>query len=209
VRALSVEAAHGALRIDKKGKQMNIDLTALGFTQEELQQRVIDQITERVLTGVYFDEEGDEVLRSSRFAQELNKKIQQRIDDTINALAEKHVLPNVVKYIEDLTIQQTNQWGEKKGASVTFIEYLVQRAQAYMQEEVNSSGKTRAEDSYGWSGKQTRITYMIHQHLHHSVETAMKDAMKIATGEVARGIHETARHKLNEIAASLKVSVST
>lgn len=187
---------------------MSIDLAALGFTQEELQNRVIDQIVERVLTGVYFDEDGDEVSRTSRFAAELNKKIQQRIDRTIDALAQKHVLPNVSQYIEDLTLQQTNQWGEKNGAPVTFVEYLVQRAQAYMQEEVNSSGKTRAEDSYGFSGKQTRITYLIHQHLHYSIETAMKDSMNVATGEIARGLHETARLKLNEIAAGMKVAVT-
>jgi phage terminase small subunit len=185
-----------------------IDLQALGFTKEELQERVIDQIVERVLTGVYFDEEGDEGIRDSRFKQELDKRVKARIDDTINALAEKHVLPNVAQYIENLTIQQTNQWGEKTGASVTFVEYLVGRAKAYMQEEVNASGKTREEDSYGFHVKQTRITYMIHQHLHHSIETAMKDSMKLATGEIARGIHETTRHKLNEIAASLKVTVT-
>ena len=187
---------------------MNIDLAALGFTKEELQNRVIDQIVESVMYGRYADEDGDETFRDSRFKQELDKRVQARIDDTINALAEKHILPNVSQYIEDLTLQQTNQWGEKKGAPVTFVEYLVQRAQAYMQEEVNSSGKTRAEDSYGFSGKQTRITYLIHQHLHYSIESAMKDSMKIAVGEIARGLHETTRHKLNEIAATLKVAVT-
>jgi hypothetical protein len=188
---------------------MNFDLAALGFTKEELQNRVIDQIVESVMYGRYADEDGDETFRDSRFKLELDKRVQKRIDDTINSLAEKHILPNVSKYIEDLTLQQTNQWGEKKGAPVTFVEYLVQRAQAYMQEEVNSSGKTRAEDSYGFSGKQTRITYLIHEHLHYTIETAMKGALQVATGEIARGIHETARLKLNEIAASLKVTVNT
>jgi hypothetical protein len=187
---------------------MSLDLTALGFTKEELQDRVIDQIVQSVMCGKWTDEDGEESLRDSRFKQELDKRIKTRIDDTINALAEKHVLPNVSQYIENLTIQQTNQYGERKGAPVTFIEYLVQRAKDYMQEEVNSSGKTRAEDSYGFTGKQTRITYLIHQHLHYSIETAMKNSMVLATGEIARGIHETARHKLNEIAASLKVSVT-
>lgn len=188
---------------------MNFDLAALGFTKEELQNRVIDQIVESVMYGRYADEDGDETFRDSRFKQELDRRVQARIDDTINALAEKHILPNVSQYIEGLTLQQTNQWGEKKGAPVTFVEYLVQRAQAYMQEEVNSSGKTRAEDSYGWSGRQTRISYLIHEHLHLSIDTAMKESMKIATGEIARGLHETTRIKLNEIAANMKVAVST
>jgi len=188
---------------------MNIDLAALGFTKEELQDRVIDQIVESVMYGRYADEDGDETFRDSRFKQELDKRVQNRIDDTINGMAEKHILPNVSQYIETLTLQETNQWGEKKGKAVSFVEYLVQRAQAYMQEEVNSSGKTRAEDGYGFSGKQTRITYLIHQHLHYSIETAMKESLAVATGEIAKGIHETARHKLNEIAASLEVTVNT
>lgn len=187
----------------------SIDLAALGFTKEELQERVIDQIVQSILCGKWYGEDGEEGIQGSRFKQELDKRIVAKIDATINALAEKHVLPNVARYIEDLTIQQTNQWGERKGAPVTFVEYLVQRAQAYMQEEVNSSGKTRAEDSYGWGAKQTRITYMIHQHLHHSIETAMKDSLTVAVGEIARGIHETTRIKLNEIAAGMKVAVTT
>jgi hypothetical protein len=189
---------------------MNIDLAALGFTKEELQDRVIDQIVQSVMYGRYADEDGDETFRDSRFKQQLEDRVQNRIDETINALAEKHILPNVSAYIENLTLQQTNQWGEKKGASITFVEYLIQRAQAYMQEEVNFQGKTRAEDSgYGWNKAQTRITYLINNHLHYSIETAMKSALGTATNEIAKGIHETTRIKLNEIAATMKIAVTT
>lgn len=189
---------------------MSIDFAALGFTQEELQQRVVDQICDTLLRQPHEDEDGRSFYGESAFKRDLDKAIKARIDQTINALAEKYVLPNVSKYIEEMTLQQTNSWGEKVGQTVTFIEYLTQRAQAYMQEQVNYEGKTKEDaGSYGWQGKQTRITYLIHQHLHYSIDTAMKDALKVATGEIAKGIHETARLKLNEIAADLKVSVST
>lgn len=191
---------------------MTIDLQTLGFSQEELQERVVERICDQLLTSMDYNPDSDEEQPvASRFQNAVKDLIKKRIDTTIAALAERYVLPNVAQYIEDLTIQQTNEWGEKRGAPVTFIEYLVQRAQAYMREEVNHDGKAKGEsDSYGWSGsKQTRITYLIHKHLQYSIETAMKDALQVATGEVARGIHETARHKLNEIAASLKVSVQT
>lgn len=190
---------------------MSIDFAALGFTQEELQKRVVDQICDTLLRQPHEDDDGRSFYGESAFKRELDKAIKARIDQTINALAEKYVLPNVSQYIEELTLQQTNSWGEKVGKPVTFIEYLTKCAQAYMQEEVNSSGKSKAEsDSYSWSGtKQTRIAHLIHQHLHYSIDTAMKDALMVATGEIAKGIHETARLKLNEIAAALKVSVST
>lgn len=190
---------------------MSFDLKSLGFTQEDLQERVIDRICENLLSSTeYSPDDGREYPVESRFKTAIDKRVKEQIDATINALAQKHVLPNVSQYIEELTIQQTNQWGEKKGSPVTFIEYLISRAQDYMREEVNSAGKSKAEcDSYGWTGtKQTRITHLIHGHLHYSIETAMKDALKVATGEIARGIHETARLKLNEIAAGMKVAVT-
>ena len=185
-----------------------IDLQSLGFTKEELQERVIDQLCRQVLSGTVCDEYGNEIDTSSVFSKKLNELVKKKIDETINAIAEKHVLPNVASYIENLTITETNSWGEAKKAPVTFIEYLTQRAEAYMQEKVDNDGKSKGESSFWNGGKQTRITYLIHHHLQYSIETAMKDALKTATGEIARGIHETARLKLNEIAASMKVSVT-
>lgn len=191
---------------------MSLDLETLGFTKEELQERVVERICEQVLSGVGYDPDSDaEFTTASQFHRELDKRIKEQINTTINAIAEREVLPNVSAYIESLTLQETNSWGEKRGESVSFTEYLVQRAQAYMREEVNYQGKSKAEaDGYSWSGsKQTRVTHLIHEHLQHSIATAMKDALTVATGEIARGIHETARHKLNEIAANLKVQVAT
>ncbi|WP_342049918.1 MULTISPECIES: hypothetical protein [unclassified Cupriavidus] len=191
---------------------MSIDLQALGFTKEELQDRAVERIVEMVMTDRVYDPDRDyEVERHSQFREDLKKRVKQRIDQKIDELAQCFVLPNVAEYIENLTLQQTNQWGEKEGEPITFIEYLVKRAQAYMQEEVNHDGKAKAEcDHYSWHGaKQTRITFLIERHLHHSIETAMKDSLKVATGEIARGLHETTRIKLNEIAASMKVAVAT
>lgn len=188
-----------------------INLESLGFTQEELQERVIDRICESLLSSIEYDpEDGGEYPVASKFKQLIDKRISQQVDETINALAEKHVIPNVTQYIETLTLQETNAWGEKRGEPVSFIEYLTQRAQEYMQEKVNFEGKTKAEaGSYSWSGAQTRITHMIHQHLHYSIESAMKQAMQVATGEIAKGLQETAKIKLGEIASNLKVQVST
>lgn len=185
-----------------------MDLAELGFTKEELQQRVVDQIAAQVMVGTFSDEEGEEFKSDSAFAKTLDKHVKKKVDDTINALAEKHILPNVASYIENLTLQATNQWGEKRGTPVTFIEYLTQRAEAYMQEQVNFEGKTKGEnDSYSWRGAQTRISHLINKHLHYSIENAMKDAMKIATSGIAKGIEETVRAKLAEVSQQLKTEV--
>jgi hypothetical protein len=185
-----------------------ITLESLGFTQEELQKRVIDQLCDQFTSGMDYNPDDGRYPVESDFAKQLEKLVQKRIDDTINAIAEKHVLPNVAQYVDNLTLQETNNWGEKKGTQLTFTEYLIKRAEVYVQEQVDSEGKGKQESSSSyWSGKQTRITYLVNKHLQYSIETAMKQAMQEATGQIARGIHETARLKLNEIAASLKVTV--
>ncbi len=184
-------------------------LESLGFTKEELQQRVIDQLCGQVMSGKGFDEDGNEYSDDSEFARKLKVSVQNHINKTVEAIAEKHILPRITEFIENLTLQQTNKWGEKTGQKLTFIEYLTKQAEVYMNETVDFSGKTKAEDSYNWRGTQTRLTYLVHQHLHYSIETAMKDALKIANSTIATGIQETVRLKLNEIGQKLQVTVKS
>lgn len=187
---------------------MSITIEQLGFTQEELQQRVIDQMCRQLLTQAGYDEDGNETTHQTTLDRSLRELVRKQIDETINALAEKHVLPNVTNFIETLTLQETNKWGEKTATPVTFIEYLTKRAEAYMQEMVNYEGKGKKENDYGsWSGTQTRITYLVHQHLHYSIDTAMKQAMKEANSAIAKGIQETVKLKLAEVSAAIEVGV--
>jgi hypothetical protein len=190
---------------------MELSLEALGITTEELQDRVIDKIVGRILTNREWDYETEEEYESnSDFARKLKKRVQEMIDQKINDMADKHILPNVSQYIENLTLQETNKWGEKKGESVTFIEYLANRAEEYMREEVDLDGKGKGEQaSYSWSGsKQSRITYLIHRHLQYSISEAMKNALKIANASIADGIQETVKMKLAEVVNGIKLSVS-
>lgn len=186
-----------------------MNLQDIGFTKEELQQRVVDQLCGQVMSTTTFDDIGDEVTFPSDLAKQLKGLVAEQVSATVTALAEKHILPNVSGYIETLTLQETNSWGERTGEPITFIEYLTARAEAYMQEKVDFDGKSKAESNgYSWSGKQTRITNLIHRHLQYSIEAAMKDALKIATGSIVTGIQETVKIQLGEISKTLKTSVS-
>lgn len=175
-----------------------MDLESLGFTKEELQERVIERLCEQIMDGERVDDEG--------FRKAIDDRIKNYINATVDALGEKHVLPNVVGMIENLNLQATNTWGEKQGGPVTFVEYLVKRADAYMQEKVDSQGKTKAEDSYNWSGKQSRMTYLVEKHLQYSIETAMKDALKVANESISRGIAKTVELQLQQIVSGIKVA---
>lgn len=188
---------------------MELTIEQLGFTKEELQERVVARICAQLLEATGYNPESDrEFTAESVFRRALDAQVQEKIDATISALAEKHVLPNVASYIENLTLQETNKWGERRGTPVTFVEYLVQRAEAYMLEEVDWDGKTKSDrDSYSWKKQGTRITHLIHQHLHFHIELAMKEALKVANGALAKGIQETVEAKLAEIVGGIKAKV--
>lgn len=185
---------------------MSIDLNALGFTKEELQERVINLIASQVMEGSFRDEDGEEYTDNSEFSRRLNKKVAEKVDQEIQAIAERHVLPNVANFIETLCLQETNKWGEKTGNKMTFTEYLVSRAESYMTELVSFDGKSKGSDSYSWKGTQTRLTHLVNQHLHYSIENAMKDALRVANSQIAKGIEETVKLKLADITQSLQVT---
>ncbi|TXH43920.1 MAG: hypothetical protein E6Q97_33490 [Desulfurellales bacterium] len=186
---------------------MAMTLEELGITKEELAERVVDRITDQLLRGYEFDEEGNEGPRASSFNQTLQKQIKELIDAKVAALAEQHVLPKVGDFIENLTLQETNKWGEKTGQTLTFIEYLVQRADAYMREEVDRNGKSKSEDSYSWSRHSTRLSYAIDSHLQHHMESAMRKALADANASIAGGITAAVKLSLEQILINLKVGV--
>lgn len=182
-----------------------MNLEDLGFTKDELQKRVIDQLCERMMIGEC------EWVDYSEFRKQLNEQIKNGINDSIECLAEKHVLPNVAKQVEEVCLQETNAWGEAIGDQVTFIEYLVLRAEKYLTERVDRSGDSKEEStrSYEWKGTQTRVTNLVNRHLHSSIEKAMKIALERANSVILQGIEETVKLKLAEIVENLKIDVKT
>lgn len=187
---------------------MNIDLKALGITEEQLVEKIIDKTVERLLTSVGYDEEGDEFVEDSRLVKNLNDLVKKLIDAKVEQLADTHVKPLIESRLESLVLQQTNSWGEKTGQPVTFIEYLIKRADAYMTEPVNFNGKSRSEgDSYNWRSDTTRVSYLMDKHLQYSIEVAMKQALANANASIAKGIADAVRISLANVQEKLKVEV--
>ncbi|MCR5875118.1 hypothetical protein LRS10_13550 [Phenylobacterium sp. J426] len=192
------------------GLAQPLTLEVLGLSQEDLANRLVDRLADGLLTDLHYDEDGFEFRGTSPFAKSLNKLVKARLDALVEDLGSKHVLPRVSELVENLVLQETNRWGEPTGKSVTFIEYLVQRAEAYMTEKVNYEGKSKDESGgYSWSGTQTRVAHLIHKHLHYSIETAMKEALANANSAIAKGLLDTVKLKLGEATAALKVAVTT
>lgn len=189
---------------------MELSLEALGLSKEDVADRVVERIAEQLLSSYATDEDGELVETGhSPFKKMLQDRIIARVNQSIDEIAAKHVLPNVTSYLENLCLQETNQWGEKKGKPVSFIEYLVQRAEAYLQEPVSHQGKTQKEDTYNWRSNTTRVSYLIHEHLQYAISTAMKTALDGANKTIVGGIEKAVRIALEQVAGTLKVDVKT
>jgi len=188
-------------------------LEQLGMTQEELRERLMSSLVERMLTETVFsmDEDGDEVQfeRKRKFVDEIEKRVLKASNEKIDELFNKHILPQVSLMIDNIVIQNTNSYGEKKGEPITFLEYLVKRANEYITETVNYDGKTKAQvGSYNsFSGKQTRIAYMIDQHLQYSIGEAMKRAINTANEQFADGLAEACKIQLRQLINKLNVKI--
>jgi hypothetical protein len=195
----------------KTTTETKIDLSVLGITAEELQERVVKRICDLLIHGDDNDEEDN-----LHFNDKLQTLIKKKVDEKVGELAEKFVLSKVGEQIENLILQKTNQWGEPKGNKLTFqwgepkgnkltfVEYIIHRVDEYMREQVNYEGNPKSNNSWNWKPVQSRITYVLDKYLRSKIDTAMKQATEGANSKIVEGIKETAILKLQEIAEDLK-----
>lgn len=187
-----------------------LSFESLGISKEDLTEKLLDRLVEEFTTEVTWDEDGEQSRRSNTMAKKITTQIKEHIDATIRRLGDEHVLPRVTEIVEGLVIQQTNTWGEKTGTPVTFIEYLVSRADAYMREDVDINGKSKDESGgYSWSKSTTRITHMVNSHLKYSIDTAMRQALGNANKGIVGGLEAAVKHALAEAQAKLRVDVKS
>lgn len=182
-------------------------LEALGISRDDIIEKVIERCVDAIMNTKYYDaEDGEPYSARNDVEKRITELCKKRVDERVQEIAEAHILPNVSERIESICLQETTKWGEKVGKPLTFIEYLVHRADTYLTEPVSYDGKSKSEaGGYSWSGTQSRITYMIHHHLQYSISTAMKDAVSHVNAALSKGLQETVRLQINEIVSSLKV----
>lgn len=187
-----------------------IGIAELGLTEEELQNRVIETMADRMLSALAVDDDGEEWRPPSSLKRKLDEIIKSRIDETISRMAAEHVLPRVDELIMGRVLQETNAWGEAVKKPVTFTEYLVSRAELYIQEKVDSAGKSKSESGgYSWSGTQTRLAHAINRHIGVEIENAMKAIIGDGNKQIAKAIETTCRDTIKSISEKLSISIKT
>ena len=170
---------------------------------EDLKEKVVAQAAE--LVSDWIREEAH-----SYASSEVQKAMKKTIDEQIKKVMDDEVTPIVKGHLDAIVMKETNTWGEQKGYVLTFKEYLVKKAEEFLREKVDYEGKGKEDSRYSsFSPTQTRITHMVHQHLHYSIESAMKEALKLANSNIVKGIEDAVKIKLSEVQALLKVGVTT
>lgn len=186
-------------------------LAQLGLSREELAERLVAKLADDLMQAEGYDDEGEPYSHRSQFAAGLQKAVHEVVDARVAAIAEEHVVPQVAELIANVVLQKTNQWGERipDSPAMTFVEYIVSRADAYMAEQVDREGKPKPADAYNWKAEQTRACWLIDRHLSSAIATSMKAALVAADNAIAAGVADTVKAKLAEIATSLKVAVTS
>lgn len=186
-------------------------LEALGISPEELGNRIVEQAVEALLSATGFDPDSEqERSYESRFKREIEKRVQDAVDQKIAALAAVHLIPRVGEMIEQTNMRKTNQYGEPKGEPMTFKEYIASRAEAYMSEDVNLQGQSKAEagDSYSWRSCGPRLTVLMRNYIRDTLETHAKAAVTDVNKVIANNIEKAARDAISAATGALKVTVA-
>jgi hypothetical protein len=180
---------------------------ALGITAEELAARLIDRLTDRCLDAelAEWDEAAEEARRPASLMRYVQDRVKAAIDEAVDKIAEQTVAPRVEELIAGTVLQETNKWGEQKGEPVSFVEYIIARAEKWLQEPVAWGGKPKQPGDTYFTAAGPRIAHMIHEHLHHQIEQAMKTVLGDADSQIRKALAETARKKLDELKLTLKL----
>lgn len=177
------------------------DLIKLGFTEEDVINRLVDKLCER-----YVDEEGS---YQPEFEKRIEKAVREQVDKRISAAIETLITPKINEMVDGICLQETNKWGEAKGQKLTFTEYLTQRVDAYIREEVSYNGKSKSESDCSWRANTTRIAYMIHEHLQYNISKAVTDALGLANQSVRKGLEEAVSVALKQVTVKVETKVTS
>lgn len=184
-------------------------LEALGITREDVLACTVKELAKQILGQ---DDEGEYESPNleAMVSRETRKFIDEKVMETVRAECDKAFTPLIESRLADYTFQQTNSWGEKLGRTLTITEFLVQRIDAYMMEEVDSNGRSQEEcrarhDSFYKKG--TRVSQAIDRYFEISMKTAMDQVLKDGASILTEGIKKAAEGALGDIHKRLTARV--
>jgi hypothetical protein len=151
-----------------------------------IEARIVEQATADIVNRLF-----DERLAS------IGNRVVDLFESTVEERCESAIKPIMEQGIQEFVLQRTNEFGEKKGEPITFAEYLTSLANAWLNEQVDYQGKTQT-GSYPNRSEQTRLTYLLKEHMRWEIEKHMKDACEMVINQIAPAIATTCELKVKE-----------
>lgn len=189
----------------------NLTCEDFGLKKEEMAERLIKEMANRLLEdGEEFEEEDEDgyaYRRRDTVFEALNKKIQDTIHAEVYALFDKEILPKVDDMLKNLMVPHTNRYGEKKEPDQTLLEYVARVADNYLNEQVDHNGKTQAQESYSWRASSTRLMYAVNEHLQYTLSSLVKEQASTIQGEFATQVMEATKRAVHNLKLSTKTEV--
>lgn len=93
-----------------------LTIEALGLSQEELAERIVERAAETLLNSVTFDDEGREYPKESDFQRQMKKRIQERINQSIDEIAAEYLISRAETYLTE----QVNYEGKSKSENGSY-----------------------------------------------------------------------------------------
>ena len=109
--------------------------------------------------------------------------------------------------IEGATYQITNQYGEKKSPPKTLREMCADRAQEYLNQQVDAEGRPKRSDSYNWNASTTMAGFLVSKTIRETVDKELRGALINANASIAGGIEASVKASLEDLSKRLRVGV--
>jgi hypothetical protein len=183
---------------------IEITLESLGFTKEDLQERVVENLCEQVLHSKGCDEDGGTTTFESTLARQLGDKIEKKLSAIADAFCEQKVGPRVLEYINQTLLTPTDRWGQQKSAPLTFAEYVTNRIDMYLKEKVDLRGSAAG---YSSDSKTERGAWLVWQGITAAVNDIIKGSVSQALDTIKGGIEAEIKTSLAKTFATVKVAV--
>lgn len=181
---------------------MNINLAELGINAEKIQEAVVQEITERILTG----ERGwDE----SKFRREMDEQMKKAVQSGIEKVIAAVLQGEITAQIENLKFDQTNRYGEKKGDQLTLREWITNHIATYLNEDVNEKGLSNKEDSYSWKSAGKRAMVLFKSTMREEIQLSINAMWREGNKPLLDAVQDAVNNQLQYLRENLKLFAGT
>ena len=179
----------------------------LGISQEEMIEKVVDAMSDKILAAP--DDDMDNTHYRNTIIEKLDMVIAERIESEVRKNFDRHVTPRIEEMIADMTFTKTNNWGERAGKTLTLREFLIEKAEAYMGEDVNAQGHSKSQcRGHSFYGAGNRLSVMIDNHLEAEFKRVVDDIYQIANKGFEDGIKAEMTRAIEDVSKRMQVSIT-